>query len=85
MSGIGIDDLRAILADCAGEDHQDGRGDDFVDTPFADLGYDSLALLETAAHVSRRYGVSLDDDTVTALHTPREFLDKINQSASLRA
>ena len=31
---------------------------------FDDLGYDSLALLETSTNIEREFGVSLDDPTV---------------------
>ncbi|MCP3759034.1 acyl carrier protein [Streptomyces sp. TBY4] len=68
-----LDDLRRILSESAGcEDSQlDG---DILDTGFAELGYDSLALLETAAVIQRDYGVEIP----AQFATPRELLDSVN-------
>ncbi|MBO1332634.1 acyl carrier protein [Streptomyces sp. VRA16 Mangrove soil] len=79
MSAITLNDLRQILAICAGEDDDSGLDASALDTPFTDLGYDSLAMLETTAHVSQRYGVEIDDAEVSDLRTPRQFLDGVNE------
>ncbi|MFF6994342.1 acyl carrier protein [Streptomyces sp. NPDC008313] len=76
-----LDDLRRILIGVAGADEDIDLGGDSADTPFTDLGFDSLALLETAAAVSREYGVTLDDDAVTAVTTPRGFVGLVNDAA----
>ncbi|MFC8075122.1 phosphopantetheine-binding protein [Streptomyces sp. NPDC057307] len=77
MSTITTDDLKQILAECVGED-EDVDLDGSLDTSFTDLGYDSLALLETAAALTQRFGVELSDDTVSRLETPRHLLDEVN-------
>ncbi|HCT79373.1 MAG TPA: actinorhodin polyketide synthase [Micromonosporaceae bacterium] len=77
-SQIGIDDLRKIMRECAGEDDSVSLEGDILDTPFLDLGYDSLALLETAALVKRQYGVTISDDDLHGVETPRAFLAKVN-------
>jgi act minimal PKS acyl carrier protein len=46
--------------------------------PLADLGYDSLAMLELAGHVQRRYGVPIPDEAVERMTTPRSTVDYIN-------
>lgn len=73
-----IDDLKQIMRECAGEDDSISLDGDILDTSFLDLGYDSLALLETAALVKRRYGVIVSDDDLHGVETPRAFLEKVN-------
>lgn len=72
-------DLTRILREGAGtDDGVDLDGAAVLDTDFNDLGYDSLAMLETAARIGREYGIAIDDDVVTATHTPRELLKVVN-------
>lgn len=74
-----LEDLVAILRESAGEDEEVDLGGDIVDVPFTDLGYDSLALLETAGRVQRVHGIVLDDEALAVAETPRLFLDAVNQ------
>ncbi|MFJ4006561.1 acyl carrier protein [Streptomyces sp. NPDC090023] len=76
-----LEDLRRILADCAGEDGSVGVQDDIADTSFADLGYDSLALLETTARIEREFGVSLPEDLISTLDTPRSMLGAVKAAS----
>ncbi|MEU9987628.1 acyl carrier protein [Streptomyces sp. NPDC048045] len=76
-----LDDLQRILIGVAGADEGIDLDGESADTLFTDLGYDSLALLETAAVVSREYGATLDDEAVTAVTTPRDFVRLVNDSA----
>jgi minimal PKS acyl carrier protein len=73
-----IDTLRRILVACAGEDEAAGLAGDILDVPFADLGYDSLALMESAARIKQEYGVDISDDILAELETPRAVLDLVN-------
>jgi len=82
MNRMTFDDLKVILIESAGEDEETSLDGDVLDVPFTDLGYDSLALLETAAIVSRRYGATVPDDDVTAAQTPRQLLDAVNDAMS---
>ncbi|MEU5050173.1 acyl carrier protein [Streptomyces sp. NPDC021096] len=75
-----IDDLKRILLSAAGTEEGVDLDGDILDSPFTDLGYDSLALLETASVISREYGVDLDDDAVTGATTPRSFIELINSA-----
>ncbi|MER7013306.1 acyl carrier protein [Saccharopolyspora sp. NPDC000359] len=81
MSKLTIDDLRRILVDCAGEDEAAELGADALDTEFDDLGYDSLALMETAARIHQELGVLIPDEQVAELRTPRQVLDLVNGAA----
>lgn len=78
MTEMTMDDLKRIMRQAAGEDEVVGLEEDITDTPFPDLGYDSLALLETAAHVKREFGVEISDDNLPRLETPADFLRVVN-------
>lgn len=75
-----IDDLKRILRECAGADEQVDLDGDILDIEFIDLGYDSLAMLETSSRIEREYGIKLDDDIVVSATTPRAFLALVNGS-----
>jgi minimal PKS acyl carrier protein len=79
---ITIEDLKRILHEGAGTDEEVDLGGDIIDTGFDELGYDSLALLETTARVTREYGITFDDNAATTARTPRELLDVINAGTS---
>ncbi|MEU6131742.1 acyl carrier protein [Saccharopolyspora sp. NPDC047091] len=74
-----IDDLRRVLAECAGENDGELSGD-MRGRGFDELGYDSLALMETAARIAAEYGVRLSDDDVAGLRTPDDLLDAVNRA-----
>lgn len=76
MNAVTMDDLRRILVECAGGD--EALPKDIVDVEFAALGYDSLALIETAARLRREFGVTISDDRVTELSTPADMLAAVN-------
>jgi minimal PKS acyl carrier protein len=73
-----IDDLRRVLAACAGESNNTSLGGNILDWDFDDLGYDSLALMETAARIEQEYGASIPDDHIIEFRTPRQLLDFVN-------
>lgn len=75
---VTLDDLKRILRTCAGETDGIDLDGDILDTEFEALGYDSLALLETAAQLSQEYGVELDDDATVSARTPRDLLKLAN-------
>ena len=78
MTTMNLDDLRRVLIECAGETDGDRLSGDIHDQEFGDLGYDSLALMETAARIATEYGVQIPDDQIVELRTPREMLDVVN-------
>jgi len=85
MSHLTFDELKQILIECAGQDDQATLDAEAIDTPFGDLGYDSLAVLEAAAVAGRRYGVAIADDDVQAVRTPRDLLATVNGSLRVTA
>ncbi len=77
-----IEDLRRILLEGAGEAEGVDLHGEILDVRFDDLGYESLALLETSGRIEREYGITLEDTAVTDAGTPRALIDVIN--ANLR-
>jgi act minimal PKS acyl carrier protein len=77
---VTIEELMRILYAAAGT-HDGTPGDgDMLDVEFADLGYDSLALLEAGNRIEREYAVKLQDDAITSARTPRALLAIVNRS-----
>lgn len=74
-----IDILRRILVACAGgdEDAPELAGD-IADVEFEELGYDSLALIETASRIQREFGVTVPEEQLIDVKTPRELIDIVN-------
>jgi minimal PKS acyl carrier protein len=80
MAEMTLEELTALLRECAGEDETVDLDGDVLDTPFDELGYDSLAVLQTTGRIERDYGIQLSDDTVAEASTPRLLLEFINEA-----
>jgi minimal PKS acyl carrier protein len=76
---MSIDELRAILTACAGGDETVAFHGDISDVSMEELGYDSLALIETAARLKLDHGVAIPDELITDVRTPGELLNLINE------
>jgi act minimal PKS acyl carrier protein len=72
-----IDTLLRLLAQAAGAADTGVTIEEVSDTEFDLLGYDSLALLETASLVEREFDVTVGDDIASSA-TPGEFLAHVN-------
>jgi len=75
-----LHDLRRILREGAGADEGVDLDGEILDVAFDDLGYDSIALMETAALISRETGRQIEDDDLTPSTTPRALLQLVNGS-----
>jgi act minimal PKS acyl carrier protein len=75
---IDLPDLRRILLEGAGAVQGVDLDGEILDSNFEDLGYDSIAIMETAARISREYGVALDDEALLDARTPRLLLNLVN-------
>ena len=84
MTEFTLEDLKRVLLAAAGAPEAD-LDSDILDLSFEDLGYDSIALLETLGCVERERGVSLDDSVVTEARTPRLFLEFVNGTVPAQA
>nr|P12885.2 RecName: Full=Granaticin polyketide synthase acyl carrier protein; Short=ACP [Streptomyces violaceoruber]CAA09655.1 acyl carrier protein [Streptomyces violaceoruber]CAA34266.1 unnamed protein product [Streptomyces violaceoruber]CAA34371.1 unnamed protein product [Streptomyces violaceoruber] len=78
MARLTLDGLRTILVACAGEDDGVDLSGDILDITFEELGYDSLALMESASRIERELGVALADGDINEELTPRVLLDLVN-------
>lgn len=83
MALLTLDELRALLVACAGDDEEIDLSGDILDTTFEDLGYDSLALMETTARIERDFGVPLSEEEVADGLTPRALLELVNNALAI--
>lgn len=75
-----MEDLKRILLAGAGaEEGVDLDGDTILDQRFDELGYESLALLETGGRIEREYGIALDDEALADAATPRQLITVVNE------
>ncbi len=73
-----IEQLTAILRECAGEDEDVDLDGQILDTEFEELGYESLALLEATGRIERDYDIVLGEDALNDARTPRALLEIVN-------
>ena len=85
MRELTVEELKKIMRQCAGDDGGSAMDGDITDIRFDELGYDSLALLETAGHVQSEYGVMFAKDGLAEITTPGEFVRSINALLAERA
>jgi len=79
MSRLTLAELKEIMRTSVGVEEGVDLDGDIADATFADLGYDSLAVLEMVSQVERRYGVSIPDEAVSEMPTPGSAVDFINR------
>ncbi|WP_411139498.1 acyl carrier protein [Streptomyces sp. x-80] len=80
MSDYTLDDLRVVMQDSVGVDESVDLSGDIADVAFADLGYDSLAVLELANQVQRAVGVPIADEPALEATSPGAFVACVNQA-----
>ncbi|MGK8489955.1 acyl carrier protein [Nocardia asiatica] len=73
-----ITELRSILVACAGGEDLAELDSDISGVEFEELGYDSLALIETAARIQRDFGVTIPEEQLIEVKTPQELVDIVN-------
>ncbi len=78
MSEFTLEELVVVLRECAGEDESVDLDGDIIDTTLGELGYDSLALLNTLCRVERERGIELPDGLIRGSMTPRELINEVN-------
>ncbi|MFE6975895.1 acyl carrier protein [Streptomyces sp. NPDC057682] len=74
-----IDDLKRILLEGSGAAENVDLDSDIADHEFEDLGYDSLALLETSSRIERAYGITISDTILADATTPRALVGAVNE------
>lgn len=78
MTIFTLDDLKRIMRECAGEDESVDLDGDIGGVTFDELGYDSLARMETASRVEREFDVVLPEEEMSHLSTPVQFAAFVN-------
>jgi act minimal PKS acyl carrier protein len=73
-----LHDLQDIMHECAGADESAEPLAEAPDALFSDLGYDSIALLETQGRIKRDFGVEFSEDDLADITTPGEFVEFCN-------
>jgi acyl carrier protein len=74
------DDLRLILVERVGLDDVDVPDD--PDVAFADIGLDSLAIVEVQLAVQQRFGFTVPDEDAQSMLTLRQAVDYVNRRLS---
>lgn len=85
MQKFTVTDLARILRAAAGEDEALDLDADILELSFADLGYDSLAVMETSSRVEREFGVLLPEEEMSDIETPVQFIAFVNEQLSAKA
>jgi acyl carrier protein len=79
MRELTLDQLKDFLSKAIGEDESVDLTGDILDLPFTDLGFDSLAVIDTTSKVERHFGIKLPGEDASDAATPREFLTVVNR------
>ena len=72
-------DLVGYMRRAAGEDEAIGLDGHIAETTFADLGYDSLAVMEIVSLVEQELGVRLPEEAMAEAETPEQFVQLVNE------
>lgn len=78
MRSFTVDELKRIMLRRAGMGGVELDGS-AVDTPYRELGLDSLAILEIQANIQQEFGVQLGDDALEHMRTPAETVSHVNK------
>lgn len=75
---ITMADVKRALEEGSGVQEGIDLDRDLAVMSFRDMGYDSLAVLETGLRLSRENDIQIDDEVFTDLETPQQLLDEVN-------
>lgn len=78
MRLITLRELETIMREYSWEDESAQPLEQVPDQTFEELGYDSLALLETHSRIKRDYGVEISEDDLGEAKTPQELVGLVN-------
>jgi minimal PKS acyl carrier protein len=78
MTAFTTSELKSIMLKAA-DGAAPSLDGDFLDTPFPDLDFDSLAVLEIATQIQQEYHLAVPDESVALMLTPRDVLDYVTE------
>lgn len=84
MDRLELGVLTRILRECAGAEEGVDLEGDVLDLYWVELGYDSLAILQTTGYIEREFGIVLDEEAFEEADTPRRYLDMVNRVLAAR-
>ncbi|MFJ4843259.1 acyl carrier protein [Streptomyces sp. NPDC088746] len=84
MQQLDITTLIDLLRSSGGSETHELNAD-VLDIGFAELGYDSLSLLQVTGIIERDSGVTLDEEALDEAETPRQYIVAVNRALSTRA
>ncbi|RKT55660.1 acyl carrier protein [Saccharothrix australiensis] len=79
MITLTITDFGRIVESCVGTGNVAALDTAALDTEFADLGIDSLAVYEIVTRLQDELGVRISDDEIERLTTPRALIAFVNE------
>lgn len=82
MTEFTLADLTRFMRQAAGQDDAVDLDGDIMDVAFTDLGYDSLAIIETANLAQRELGVIIPEAEIADTETPRQFLALVRRQSA---
>ncbi|MFF1902831.1 acyl carrier protein [Kitasatospora sp. NPDC058218] len=85
MAEMTLDELKGFLLQAMGEDDSLDLSGDILDTGLTELGFDSLAIIDTTNKVERHFGIKLPESEASDIETPRDFLDVVNRAITVAA
>lgn len=80
MTELTLDALRKLMREAGGVDENVDLDGDILHVSFADLGYDSLAVLEIGSRIEREYGVTMPDSALADISTPHQLLEFVRNA-----
>ena len=79
MSTLSVDKLFEIMRATQGESGDvSALTEEVLDTPFADLNVDSLAVLEVVTQIQDEFQLRIPDAAMDGMKTARQVLDYVN-------
>ncbi len=77
MPHFALNDFKRIVGDAAGLHLALDIDGSSLDVPLTELGFDSIAMLEVAMLLQEEIGVTVPDELLVRLRTPREVIDYV--------
>ncbi|MGW2524606.1 phosphopantetheine-binding protein [Streptomyces sp. NPDC001617] len=78
MATFTLTDLEEYVRRGAGEDDALDLGGEHSETSFANLGYDSIAIMEIMLLVEHDLGIKLPEEQADKNATPEQFVELVN-------
>jgi act minimal PKS acyl carrier protein len=78
-----MEDLKRALREGSGVDESIDLDLKVETMTFEELGYDSLAILETGLRLGREHGVEIADDDLADVERPQELVSAINRALAM--